>query len=119
MGLAMNKIFENKSQFFEHLKSQGIFWCYDKNISLEQVHDDIIIEHTLKYADFFEIADLFKFYDKDKILRVWSDTMKDDERFEKINVLIARVFLDLDFEKGDYDSKPLRRRKIEMLASKD
>lgn len=110
------KIYKDLETFFEHLKSQGIFWCYDKNITPEQVHDDIIIEHTLKYADFFEIANLFRFYDKEKILQVWIDTMKDDERFEKINVLIARVFLDLDFEKGDYDSKPLRRRKIEMLA---
>ena len=41
---------------------------------------------------------------KEKIKKVWDKKMKYDKRFKKINILIARVFLDLDISAKDLEN---------------
>ncbi len=39
--------------------SKGLFWSYAADSTFEQISDDILIEHTLKCADFDDIVDIF------------------------------------------------------------
>ena len=76
--------------------SSNIFWNIEKN---SNINDTSIIEHTLKYGDFCDIIKLFKKFDKNKIKKIWLKTMANDTRFLKINLMIARIFFDMDVEK--------------------
>ena len=83
-------------QLFEKIKSKGLLWSYSKE--LKSINDEILIEQTLKYGDFWDIKELFAIFEKEKVAKVWRHTMKNDSRFKKINLLIAKVFLNEEFE---------------------
>jgi len=74
------------------------YWNIKKESDIDEV---TMIEHTLKYGDFDDIIELCKRIDKDKIKEVWLKTMAWDKRFLKVNLMIARVFFDMDIE-SDY-----------------
>lgn len=105
----IKKIFLEKEKLFEKLKKEGLFWSYDKNIKYENFNDSVFIEHTLKYGDFDDIKKLFELFGKRKVKKVWEKTMKYDNRFIKINLLIARVFLGLKVQSKDLKGKNERR----------
>ena len=75
----------------------NIFWNVESNI----VDKNTEIEHTLKYGDFDDISELFKKYQRDEIKKVWLKNMAGDKRFLKINLMIARIFFEMDVE-SDY-----------------
>jgi REP element-mobilizing transposase RayT len=109
------KIYKQKLALFEKLKDKGLFWSYSKDIKYDE---KLLIEHTLKYADFDDILLAFKLFGKRAIKQVWEKTMKNDRRFLKLNLMIARVFFDMDVEsdyfKGD---KSARSEKLKLLIS--
>ena len=107
-----------KRLLFDKLKKKGIFWSYAKDITLEQVGDKIFLEYLLKYGDFDDLISAFKLYDKDYIKRVCEEKLKSDERFIKLNLMLARLFFDMDVE-SDYfkEAKDARFEKFKMLAS--
>jgi putative transposase len=110
-------IFIEKEKLFEKLKKEGLFWSYDKNIKYENFNENIFIEHTLKYGDFDDIKKLVNLFGKRKIKRVWEKSMKNDTRFIKINLLIAKVFLGIDIESKDLKGKYERFEKLKHFAS--
>jgi putative transposase len=119
--VAISKIIKNQRQkenLFDKLKVKGIFWSYVKSVLLRDVGDEIFIEHTLKYADFDEIVELFTLYGKKRILSIWERELKNDLRFKKLNLFLARVFFGMDIE-ADYFKGGIneREKKLRLLAS--
>ena len=76
----------------------NIFWNMDKNSQIDKTTE---IEHTIKYGDFDDIVKLFKKFDKKELKNIWLNTVATDKRFIKINLMIARVFFDMNIE-SDY-----------------
>ncbi len=107
-----------KQELFNKLKNKGIFWSFAKDITLEQIGDKIFLEYLLKYGDFDDLILAFRLYDKKYIKSVWEEKLKSDKRFIKLNLMIARVFFDMDVESSYFkEIKNARAEKLKMLAS--
>jgi len=109
------KTYKQKLKLFEKLKAKGIFWSYSKDM---EYNENLLIEYTLKYADFDDIVLLLKLFGKRKVKTIWKKTMQSDTRFTKLNLMLARVFFDMDVE-ADYFKKVKNERfeKLKLLAS--
>jgi uncharacterized protein YaiL (DUF2058 family) len=106
---------ERKKELFQKLKDKGLFWSYSKNI---EYNEELLIEYLLKYADFDDIVLAFKLFDKEVIKKVWEERVKQDKRFIKINLLIARVFFNMDVESDYFKGiKSARFEKLRLLTS--
>ncbi len=107
-----------KIKLFIKLRDKGIFWSYDKNISYKQAGEKLFIEYLLKYGDFDDIRVGVNLFGKNKIKKIWEERLVSDQRFIKINLMIARVFLDMNV-KSDYfkRAKNARFEKLKMLTS--
>lgn len=105
-------------KLFEHLRDKGIFWSYRKDISYEELGEEILIEYVLKYADFEDIAKSLELFGIKKVKKVWEEKLKSDKRFIKTNLMIARVFFSMDIE-SDYFKKVKNARleKLKLLTS--
>ena len=113
-GLEMSE----KALLFKQLRDRGIFWSYLGDISYEEAGDVLFLEYLLKYGDFDELKQAFKLFDKVFIYSVWEQKMRDDKRFIKLNLMLARVFFGMNVE-SDYfkEVKSARFEKLKMLAS--
>ena len=80
------------------MSKNNIFWNIDKNSKKD---DSTIIEHTIKYGDFSDIVDLFNKYKSSYIKDIWLKNIANDSRFLKLNLMIARIFFDMNVE-SDY-----------------
>ena len=110
----------NKQQLFNKLKQKGIFWSYSKDISLKDIGDKIFIEYILKYGDFDDIVLAFRLYDKKFIKDVWQEKLMSDKRFIKLNVMLARVFFDMNVESSYFkDLESARDKKLKLLATQN
>jgi len=107
-----------KQQLFNKLKNKGIFWSYSKELSYEEAGDKLFLEYLLKYGDFDDLVVAFKLYEKDAIKRVWEERLKDDKRFIKLNLMLARLFFGMDVESSYFkEVKNARLEKLRMFAS--
>ena len=112
------KSLNNKTELFEKLKNKGIFWSYAKGISYADSGDTILCEHVLKYGDFDDLITLFLLYEKKKLKQIWEDKLVEDRRFQKVNLLLARVFFEMDVESNYFTrNKSARFEKFRLLAS--
>lgn len=112
------KIETEKRKLFERLKAKGIFWSYSDQASFWEIDSETIIEHLLKYADNDDTVELFKLYGKRAIFRVWEKVLKNDLRFKKLNLFLARVFFGMDIE-ADYFMGGMseREKKLRLLSN--
>ena len=92
-----------------------IFWNVKNK---DTVDKKTFIEHTLKYGDFDDITKLFKKYNSEFIKDVWLKTMANDKRFLKVNLMIARVFLDMDVESDYFKRLDNGRFKVSVSVKK-
>ena len=78
----------------------------------------MLIEYTLKYADFDDIRLCLELFGKREVKRIWDEKMKSDQSFIKTNLMLARVFFHMDVE-SDYfrEVKNERLEKLRLLAS--
>jgi len=107
-----------KQKLFNKLKNKGIFWSYSKELTYKKVGDRLFLEYLLKYGDFDDLVLAFKLYSKDTIKLVWEQTLKDDKRFIKLNLMLARVFFGMDVESNYFkEVKNARFEKFKMFAS--
>lgn len=105
-------------ELFETLKNKGIFYSYDKSITLEDMGCGIFIEHVLKYGDFDDIKTIIKAYGKEAVKDIWEKKVMADKRFIRTNLLIARVFFDMDVEADFFkDLGSERLKKLKMSAT--
>jgi len=110
----------DKKQLFDKLKNKGIFWSYSKDITLEEIGDKIFVEYILKYGDFDDIALIFKLYDKEFIKEVWHKSLVSDSRFIKLNLMLARVFFDINVESSYFKGlNSARYKKLKLFASQN
>jgi hypothetical protein len=119
--VAVSKIVKtekHKERLFNQLRQKGIFWSYAPSVTLREVTAAVFIEHALKYADFDEIVELFTLYGKKFIFKIWGKELKNDLRFKKLNLFLARVFFGMDVE-ADYFQGGMseREKKLRLLAS--
>lgn len=112
------QIYQKRVELFNKLRDKGIFWSYSKGITYQKAGDDLFVEYLLKYGDFDDIKKAFKLFDSKEIKRIWEENLISDKRFIKLNLMIARVFFDMDVE-SDYfkEIKNARFEKLKMLAS--
>ncbi len=107
-----------KQKLFNKLKNKGIFWSYSKDLSYEKAGDKLFLEYLLKYGDFDDLVEAFKLYEKETIKEVWEERLKDDKRFIKLNLMLARLFFDMDVESSYFkEVKNTRLEKLRMFAS--
>ena len=112
-----NKL-KNRTELFDKLKSKGVFWSYAKSISYADFSDAVLCEYTLKYGDFEDLKNLFLLYGKTRVKNVWKEKLVEDQRFQKFNLFLARVFLGMDVESNYFvRSKSARFEKFRLLAS--
>lgn len=109
------KIYKQKRDLFYRLRDKGLFWSYSKSMEYDE---KLLIEHTLKYADFDDIVLLLKLFGKRRVKLIWDKTMKSDQRFIKLNLMLARVFFGMDVESNYFKGvKNERLEKLKMLTS--
>jgi len=112
------KIYRQKVELFNKLRDKGIFWSYSKSIDYKNVGENLMIEYLLKYGNFDDILLGFKLYGKRIIKQIWENKLKSDKQFIKLNLMLSRVFFNMDVE-SDYfkEIKNERFEKLKLLAS--
>jgi hypothetical protein len=112
------KIYKQKVKLFNKLRDKGIFWSYKKEISYDEAGAELFVEYLLKYGDFDDIELGLELFGKRYAKDVWEKKLKSDKSFIKTNLMIARVFFDMDVE-ADYfkGMKNERLEKLRLLAS--
>jgi len=107
-----------RKQLFNKLKNKGIFWSYSKELTYEKAGDKLFLEYLLKYGDFDDLILAFRLYEKVYIKTIWEEKLKDDKRFIKLNLMLARVFFGMDVESSYFkEVKNARLEKLRMFAS--
>lgn len=96
---------KTKSELFYKIRDKGIFWSFSKDISYSDVSDSIIIEYILKYGDFEDIKTAIDLYGKKIVQKIWHNKLKHDQRFIKTNLLIARVFFNMNVESNYFENQ--------------
>ena len=107
-----------KETLFNKLRDKGIFWSYSKDILYKEAGDKLFLEHLLKYGDFDDLILAFRLYPKEFIKAIWEERLKDDKRFIKLNLMLARVFFGMDVESSYFkEVKNARFEKFKLFAS--
>lgn len=107
-----------KTLLFNKLRDKGIFWSYSKDITYKEAGDTLFLEYLLKYGDFDDLKLAFSLYTKEFIKSIWEEKLKDDQRFIKLNLMLARVFFGMDVESSYFkEVKNARLEKLKMFAS--
>ncbi len=112
------KIYRARDSLFNKLWDMGLFWSYYKNINYDQAGPELLVEHLLKYGDFDDIRLSFELFGKRLMKKVWQARVVDDKQFLKLNVMLARVFFDMEVD-GDYFKRVQNGRfeKLKTLTS--
>ena len=107
-----------KKELFNKLKDKGVFWSYSEKITYEEAGDGLFLEYLLKYGDFDDLILAFKLYSKETIKQIWEEKLKDDKRFIRLNLMLARLFFGMNVESSYFkEIKNARFEKFKMLAS--
>lgn len=114
----MMRTYKEKVKLFKKLRDKGVFWSYSKEITYDEAGAMLFVEYLLKYGDFDDIRLGFKLFGKRFLKKVWEDKLIDDKSFIKTNLMIARVFFDMDVESSYFKGvKNARFEKFKLLAS--
>jgi hypothetical protein len=93
------------ADLFEKMKSKNFFWSYSKEISLEEIDTALLVETVLKYGDVDDIKLLFKHYNEADLKEIWIQRLVPDERFQKLNFYLARIFFNTDLDQLKLERK--------------
>jgi putative transposase len=112
------KIYRARDSLFNKLRDMGLFWSYSKNTTYDQAGPELLIEYLLKYGDFDDIRPGFALFGKRLMKKVWQARVVDNKQFLKLNVMLARVFFEMDVD-GDYFNRVKNGRfeKLKALAT--
>ncbi len=112
------KTYKQKVILSNKLRDKGIFWSYSKSIDYNEVGENLTVEYLLKYGDFDDIVLGFKLFGKRLMKKVWQDRLESDRQFIKLNLMLARVFFNMDIESDYFKGvKNARLEKFKLLAS--
>lgn len=119
--VSISKIYKNyreKVKLFDKLQQKGIFWSYSKDITYAKAGESLFVEYLLKYGDFYDIVLGFKLFGKRAIKKIWEEKVMRDQQFIKTNLMLARVFFDMNVESNYFkEMKNARFEKLKLLAS--
>ncbi len=88
---------ELKISIFNNLLNTNAFWSFDKKkLALNEISDDMLIENTLIHGDVKEIVMLFDLFTKDTIVEVWKNKLLFEDRYNKLNYYLAKIFFDIE-----------------------
>jgi len=73
------------------MKKEPLYWCYAE----EPKNDNIIIEHTLRYADVDRIKAILEKYGIDRCRAVWEKLLVPDKRMEKLNFFLGKFIFNI------------------------
>lgn len=120
-NVSISKIYKNykeKAQLFNRLRDAGVFWSYSKEINYKHAGDILFIEYLLKYGDFADIVTGFKLFGKRMIRQVWLSKVATNRQFIKLNVMLAKVFFEMDVESSYFAGLEGKRyEKLRLLTS--
>lgn len=112
------KLYKQKAKLFNTLRDKGIFWSYSKDVTYDEAGAELFIEYLLKYGDFDDIKLGFKLFGKRYMKKIWEEKLVSDKSFIKTNLMLARVFFDMDVESDYFKGvKNERFEKLKLLAS--
>ncbi|MFO7752045.1 MAG: hypothetical protein R6V41_02870 [Desulfobacteraceae bacterium] len=112
------KMHKARVELFEKLRDMGVFWSYSKEMDYDRAGPELLIEYLLKYGDFDDIGRGFELFGKQKMKNVWLARVAGSGPFLKLNVMLARVFFDMDVDKDYFEKmKNARFEKLKSLAS--
>lgn len=118
LSFARSLLIKNRIKLFNKLRDKGIFWSYSKDITYQQSGNSLFIEYILKYGDFNDIVEAFKLFEKATIKKIWEERVQSDQRFIKLNLMIARVFFAMDVESSYFkEKKNARFEKLKLLTA--
>jgi REP element-mobilizing transposase RayT len=119
--VSISKIYKNyrqKVKLFDKLQKKGIFWSYSKEITYAKAGESLFVEYLLKYGDFYDIVLGFKLFGKRVIKKIWEEKVMREQQFIKTNLMLARVFFNMDVESNYFkEMKNARFEKLKLLAS--
>ena len=120
-AVSVSKIYKahrEKAGLFRKLQTEGMFGEYGKNLSYEEIDKKIFIEYLFKYGDFDDIALGFFLFGKRLMGRVWEEKLKNDKKYIRLNLMIARIFLGMDIEASYFkEVENARFKKFKMPVS--
>lgn len=61
-------------------------------------NENVVIEHTLRYADVDEIKSVIKKYGIEKCQSVWETALVPDDRLRKLNYFLAKFIFNISFD---------------------
>lgn len=112
------KIYRNRCCLFNKLRDKGIFWSYAKEIDYDQAGPELFIEYLLAYGDFDDIQAGFELFGKRLMKKIWQARLTGNSQFLKLNVMLARVFFNMDVDSAYFNRiKNGRFEKLKALAS--
>jgi len=112
------KTYKERVRLFTKLRDKGIFWSYSKDIIYCQSTKALFIEYLLKYGDFDDIKLGFKLFGKRVLFNIWNKKLKSDKGLIRLNLMLARVFFNMDVESSYFkEMKNERFEKFKLLAS--
>lgn len=82
------------------MNDKNLYWSYSR---IPQNHN-IIIEHSLKYADVDNIKELVNTYGIEKCKEVWERTIIPDHRYRKLNFFLAKFIFNISFDENVIDN---------------
>jgi putative transposase len=113
------KIYRARECLFLKVRDMGVFWSYSKEISYDQAGPELFVEYLLKYGDFDDIKAGFELFGKRLMKKIWKARVVGSRQFLKLNVMLARVFFDMDVNGAYFINRKKNGRfeKLKALAS--
>lgn len=114
--VSISKIYKNyrqKVKLFDKLKHKGIFWSYSKEITYAKAGERLFVEYLLKYGDFYDIVLGFKLFGKRVMKKIWEEKVMRDQQFIKTNLMLARVFFNMNVESNYF--KEMKNARFEKF----
>lgn len=96
---------ENKEILFKFAKDLNLFWSYSKDIALNDIPEEILIEKILTYGDIKELILLFNTYPYNILYKVWTEELIPDKRLEEVNYFLAKFFFKTDINNIKVETK--------------
>jgi len=64
-------------------------------------NENVVIEHTLRYADVDEIKTVIDKFGMEKCKHVWERTLIPDDRIKKLNYFLAKFIFKISFDEDE------------------
>jgi len=118
--IALASATPRKETVFNICKEKHLFWSYRKDVTVDEMPDDIIIEQLLIYGDIDDLILLFKVYPYKQIYDVWLlHILSNKEWYKSINNFLADYFFKVDISKIKVETRLERMMRERGMENND